>query len=86
MSDIFCREANRVESEANEVPGGAMVLGRIRSETIAGYGLPIERDGVERIFGSRMNVVGIHILQEMVVVNKKGGEVGVLSIAETGAV
>lgn len=27
-----------------------------------------------------MNVVGIHILQEMVVVNKKGGEEGVLSI------
>ena len=59
---------------------------RIRSETIVGYGLPIERDGVERIYGRRVNVVGIHILQEMVVVNKKGGEEGVLSISETGTV
>lgn len=75
----YC-ESNPGESEANDADGGAMVLGRIRSETIVGYGLPIERDGAERIFGSRMNVVGIHILQEMVVVNKKGGEEGVLSI------
>ena len=80
----FCRDANR--EQMMRLAAQWFWGDRIRSETIVGYGLPIERDGVERIYGRRVNVVGIHILQEMVVVNIKGGEVGVLSIAETGTV
>lgn len=42
MSDIFCREANRVESEANEVPGGAMGWGGFGQKQLLGTGFPLK--------------------------------------------